>query len=269
MSFDPYRANEVPALRQKYDWLLRDPGSDFYRGGIAGEDIGIQAQADAPRFPLRPIDKSGVLLYLDGTLGTHFKMDSDKYLQYSGILYRPVYSGQALHRVRVARVRLKAGSEAVVAGHFVMADPEPDTGLFPAVADEPGTDVINQFSTKLIEYFTPAAGHLANTDVTIILPDGCWKLRAITSASIYDASAAGNVALTVVTAVPGAGEIRVSGDDTVELGTALADGDILSLEVEVYDDTKYKHTVGLAETAGSARTGATPAGASDIEVELF
>lgn len=338
MSFDEYRSNQVESLSQRHLWLLRDPGSDFYRGGIAGEDLGKQAQADAPRFPARPIDKSGYPLYLSAA-NTHKIMTSAYYLLYSGILRNPQYNGMAVERMRTGKVRLPVGSVAVTVGCAVMCDPNPTYG-------ELGTDIVRQYTRKTIEIrkrktaagavdqpvTAPAAGdttiafdglnanygwqpgdtihnstqgddvqivsivYTSATEGTITVKsaiaagwadddvltnehtqdaaiyfdcndDNVWNhIKSLQAARLRDSSVPDIDNLVVATtALPGSGEI-VLGTNYVLIDTVVAEDDVLFLDVEVWDDTIYKWTVGIAETAGAIRASATSA--TEVEVEL-
>jgi len=262
MSYDPRKANIVEDESSEIPWMKRPPTSEAIWGGIAGEDMGLGTKK---RFPLREINYAGIPLYLSQEAGAgghaegeHKAMVAAQYKNYSGILMKPTYSGEAVKRTRMGHINIAAGIDAngISAPHMVMCDPENTYG-------ELG-DVVQQFTEQQLTYFTPAAGVAADADLDLsdFLPDGCWKIKSIVSGSILDVSTPGNVALTVIaddTADPGAGEISLqptTGDNIVKIGTALADGDVLLLKIQAYDDRVYQFTVGRALKDANARTDA-------------
>lgn len=251
MSFDPYRSNWAIGNTTGVtppEWMIRYPGAEWIRKAPAGENLGLGTNL---RFPLIPIDVAGFPCRLSG--GSLYKITLATYLQYCGLLLAPVKSGYEAMYIRKGKVRLPVGKTAITENTLVMCEDDP-TGTVGDIVPQSDVETTIFQSTGVIG---------ANTNIDI-----GEDLDSIASATLYDQSAGTTTALTVVTAVPGAGEIRLVGTPpsaVIELGDALAANDIVSI-FGVEEEHLSRHTVGIAMTGGTARVSATDY--SKVEVEL-
>lgn len=248
MSFDPYRPNwgigNTTGVTEP-EWMVRYPEPHNIRKAEAGENLGLGTNL---RFPLIPIDVAGFPLFLNG--GLLYKMTLTDYLSYCGILLAPVKIGYQAMYIRKGKIKMPVGSVAVGENTLVMCE-----------TDGGGTvgDIIPQSDAETT-IFQSTGAIVANTDIDI-----GETLGSIASATLYDQSAGTTTALTVVTAAPGAGEIRLVDANTIELGDALAANDVVSI-FGLEEEHLSKHTVGVAMTGGAARVSATDY--DRVEVEL-
>jgi len=256
---DPYRAWQNYAETSQKPWMIRMPPADFVWGGIAGEALGL---GTSQRFPLRPIDKGGIPLYLASD-GTFKAMTSAQVKAYGGILIAAQYAGSAVMRIKQGIVALNAGSDAIVANHMVQCDDTPAYGNL--------GDVIPQHGVKRITFMEGVEAGEAEIDFATFFPQ-CWAIKSISAADHTPAGTAEPVNLVVDaagTGSPAAGHCSyepADGSFKVKFGTTIAEGDLVTLVVDVYDDCKYPWTVGLAEEAAAARISATVQASSAIEL---
>jgi hypothetical protein len=197
MAVDPYRMDYDPLNTTQPSWIRKDPrlasdmGSTIHRYQYIG-NIGIDPTAR--RWPLRPLDLSGMTVYMTADRGISV-MTHDNYMKYSGITLNPQFD-QGWEQIleKNAEVIMPVGHEIVVRNHMVQCDD------LPAFTND-ATDVVRQ--------------HIAKPYMIAIK-------TAVTAAVNLVAGYAAGISLIAVDTIAGAFGLQVGDTISITTGGILA-----------------------------------------------